>query len=396
MKSRVVFLTATLCSALAYGDTYTSLVRRFEIQIQRQERQLGSLRGRLQEKARDAERWKSRAEQAKTAWTQASAVLEQTRAQAKNVHEKRTQVGIQADAAQWKTTENILISRSATMQSRILYQDLYARALLNQSGAQDPETSRVEEIVLPRVAELSSSSQKMAEQSEKEEAALRGNEMRLQNEEAARSEEADHLREKQEAQWLKWQEALRRKAALEDEISEIDQSAKALQVMLQELRDHRDQARALSENRPAEDHALASLRGSLPWPAHGRVVQGFGRQYPDGLNQLVVSNGIKIDAGASHTVRVIQEGKVIYANAFRQYGQLVIVQHKNGLTSVYAGLGQTQVKEGQMLAALDQIGITGDSGSFYFELRRNEEPVNPLVYLTPAPSPQLSLRREFR
>ena len=128
----------------------------------------------------------------------------------------------------------------------------------------------------------------------------------------------------------------------------------------------------------------------------GKIVQGYGRQYPEGLNQLVVSNGIKIDAGVNHTVRVIQEGKVLFANAFRQYGQLVIVQHKNGLTSVYAGLGETQVKEGQMLAALDQVGMTGTGGSFYFELRRDEEPINPLVYLVPAPSSQLSLRRTFR
>jgi septal ring factor EnvC (AmiA/AmiB activator) len=126
------------------------------------------------------------------------------------------------------------------------------------------------------------------------------------------------------------------------------------------------------------------------------VVQNFGRQYPDGLNQLVVSNGIKIDAGQNHTVRAIQDGKVLFANAFRQYGQLVIVQHQSGLTSVYAGLGQTQVKEGQVLSALDQIGLTGEKGSFYFELRRDEQPINPLVYLTPATTTQLSLRRDFR
>src|SRR5207302_8499098 len=129
-------------------------------------------------------------------------------------------------------------------------------------------------------------------------------------------------------------------------------------------------------------------------PAHGRVLQNFGRQYPDGLNQLVVSNGIKIDAGPNHTIRVIQDGKVLFANAFRQYGQLVIVQHKSGLTSVYAGLGQTQVREGQILAALDQIGTTGDSGSFYLELRRDEEPINPLVYLSPIASSELSSRRK--
>ncbi len=252
------------------------------------------------------------------------------------------------------------------------------------------------EFVLTQVSQLSASSLVQADVAQKEEAALRTEEMQYQNEEQARTQEADRLHQKQESQWLKWQEAQQKKTALEDEISEIDQSAKALQVMVQELRDHRDQARALRENRSVNDKVLASLKGTLPWPAQGKVVQNFGRQYSDGLNQLVVSNGIKINSGSGHTVRVIQEGKVLFANAFRQYGQLVIVEHKNGITSVYAGLGQTQVKEGQMLRTLDQIGVTGDSGSFYFELRRDEQPINPLVYLSPVPSSELSTRRTFR
>src|SRR5262249_28734650 len=151
---------------------------------------------------------------------------------------------------------------------------------------------------------------------QKEETALRTDEMRWQNEERARTDEADRLHQEQEDQWMKWQGALRRKNALEEEINQIDQSAKALQVMLQELRDHRDQARALRENRSVNEQALASLRGTLPWPAHGRVVQNFGRQYSEDLKQLVVSNGIKIEAGSNHTVRAIQEGKVLFANAF--------------------------------------------------------------------------------
>jgi septal ring factor EnvC (AmiA/AmiB activator) len=126
------------------------------------------------------------------------------------------------------------------------------------------------------------------------------------------------------------------------------------------------------------------------------VVQGYGRQYPDGTNQLVVSNGIKIDAGTGHTVRAIQEGKVLFASPFRQYGQLVIIQHKSGLTSVYAGLGETQVKPEEDLKALDPIGRTGESGSFYFELRRDEQPMNPLAYLQPVTPSELSSRRTFQ
>ncbi len=389
-------LSLVLCATLVYGDSYTSLLGRYEKQIHQQERQLKNLRVRLDEKARDVTRWRNKADEAKAAWSEASASLEQSRAKVKFVHEKRQQVRLEADAAQWKTTENVLLSRSAVTEARVLVQDLYGKFLvLKPSGQQTVEES-APEFVFAQVAQLSASSLVLAEEAQKEETALRTDEMRWQNEEQTRSQEADRLHQKQESQWLKWQDAQQRKTALEDEISQIDQSAKALQVMLQELRDHRDQARGLRENRSVNDQALASLKGTLPWPAQGRVVQNFGRQYSDGLNQLVVSNGIKINPGASHTVRAIQEGKILFANAFRQYGQLVIVQHKNGLTSVYAGLGQTQVKEGQMVAALDQIGLTGDSGSFYFELRRDEQPINPLVYLSPIPSSELSSRRKFR
>ena len=393
--SRTFFLLAA-CAPLAYADAYTTLLHRYQKQIQQQEKQLGSLRERLQEKARDVTRWKSKADDAKSAWSDATSQLEGAQAKVKEVHDKRQLVRLQADAAQWKSTENTLISHSASTQSRLLAQDLYANALLSDTGRGQIDDQAASEFILSQLTQVYSTSEMMAAQSQHEETTLRTEEMRWQNEEQAHAQDAERLHHQQENHWLLWQEALRRKTVLEDEISQIDQSAKALQVMLQELKDHRDQARALRENRAVDEEALVSLKGTLPWPAHGRVVQNYGRQYPDGLNQLVVSNGIKIDAGQNHTVRVIQEGKVLFANPFRQYGQLVIVQHKTGLTSVYAGLGEIQVKEGQILMALDQIGVTGESGSFYFEIRRDEQPINPLVYLAPVASSELSSRRKFR
>jgi len=396
MNIKGPILCLIFCASVGRADTYGSLLRRYEKQIRHQERELKSLKSRLDEKARDVTRWQSKAESAKASWSEASASLEETRLKMKLVHQKAQQTRIQADAALWKTTENVLVSRSAGDQARLLAQEIYGKDLIFRSSSQLTVEDSAPEFVFAQMTQLSASSKGLADAAQREEAALRTEEMHWQTEEQSRLEEADRLHQAQEAQWLKWQQALRRKTALEDEISQMDQSAKALQVMVQELHDHRDQAKSLHDNRGTDDRAIASLKGTLPWPAQGRVVQTFGRQYSDGLNQLVVSNGIKIEAGASHTVRVIQEGKVLFANAFHQYGQLVIIQHKAGLTSVYAGLGQTQVQEGQMVAALDQIGSTGDNGSFYFELRHDEQPVNPLAYLTPVPSSELSSRRKFQ
>ena len=347
IERRLAGVTALLLFPLrqVHADSYETLLRRYEKQIHRQEKQMKSLRSQLEGKEREVSRWRGKAEEAKAAWSEASVTLEQTRGQVKLVRQKRQQVRILADAAQWKSTENILLARSAATEAGALARELYARSLVPKATRGLSVDESAPEAVLPHVARLSASSLLLAQEAQAQETALRTEEMRWQTEEQSRSQESDRLHQKQETLWLKWQEAQRRKTALEEEISQIDQSAKALQVMLQELRDHRDQARALRENRFANDQALASLRGMLPWPAQGKVVQNFGRQYSDGLNQLVVSNGIKISAGAGHTVRSIQEGKVLFANAFRQYGQLVIVQHKNGLTSVYAGLGQTRGRD---------------------------------------------------
>jgi septal ring factor EnvC (AmiA/AmiB activator) len=395
-RAAVVLLVIARLPTLCYADAYDTLLKRYEKQIGQQERELTGLRGRLAEKERDVTRWRTKADQAKTEWTAAGAMLDQTRAKIKSVHVQRQSTRLEADAAQWKTTESILLSHSAGTEARALALDVFEKSLVQNDMSEQTFDDAGQALVLARLAELSATSQIEALAAQKEETDLRVVEMRYQNVEESSTLEADRIHQRQEAGWLRWQEAEHKKTALEDEISQMDQSAKALQVMLQELKDHHDQAIALRENRSVNDHVLASLKGTLPWPAQGKIIQNFGRQYSDGLNQLVVSNGIKIASGAGHTVRVIQEGKVLFANAFRQYGQLVIVQHKHGLTSVYAGLGQTQVKEGQTLMTLDQIGLAGDSGSFYFELRRDEQPINPLVYLTPISTSELSSRRKFR
>jgi septal ring factor EnvC (AmiA/AmiB activator) len=375
---------------VGHADSYTALLSRYTKQIHREEKQMKVLRARLDEKAREAGRWQKKSDDAKVAWSSSRAALEQTRQRVKHVHDERLKIGSLAKAAERTGAEAGLIARAARSQAAILARDLYVRSLIHDQGGPDAVEGSVPEFVIGPVTKLSASSEALADDARRQEVTLRTDELRWRSEEELRAQEADRFHQQQESQWLKWQGALRKTTALQDEISQIDQSAKALQVMLQELRDHRDETQALKENRPADDQALVALRGTLPWPAQGRVAQNFGRQYPDGSNQLVVSNGIKIDSGAGRPVRAVEQGKVLYASPFRNYGLLVIVQHPNRLTSVYAGLGETQVKEGQDLAPLDSVGKTGESGTFYFELRRDEEPINPLAYLAPSGNSNLS------
>lgn len=395
MKKSSIAIMAVLMPTLLHADAYDTLVHRYEKQIRQQEKQLESLRGRLADKEKEAQQWKEKSEQAKTEWSQAAALAEHARQKVQAVHSQWTRAHTLADAAEWSATERVLLAQAANSQLSYLTRERYES---RQAAAASAVTvnERLHEYVLQGLSELSGKAQGEARDAQRQETALRTEEMHWQMEEQRRTEDLDQLHRKQQVQWMKWQEASQRLAALEEEKNQMEQSEQALRVMVQELQEHRDNTLAARQERAGDDRALAALKGTLPWPAYGRVTQNFGRQYSSELNQLLVSNGIKIATGPGHTVRAVEAGKVLFASPFRDYGQLVIVQHKSGLTSVYAGLGQIQVKEGTLVSTLDAIGSTSDNGSFYFELRRDEQPINPLVYLTPDHRSDLSLRRKFQ
>ena len=79
-------------------------------------------------------------------------------------------------------------------------------------------------------------------------------------------------------------------------------------------------------------------------------------------------------------------GKVIFAGWQNGYGQLVVVDHGGGLTTRYGHLSHTDVIEGQAVSRAELLGRVGSTGRstgphLHYEVRINEEPVNPLQYL---------------
>jgi murein DD-endopeptidase MepM/ murein hydrolase activator NlpD len=123
----------------------------------------------------------------------------------------------------------------------------------------------------------------------------------------------------------------------------------------------------------------ASAAG-LVWPVHGILTSGYGWRWGrmhEGID-LAVASGTPVVAAAS--------GTVIVAGWMGGYGNLVVIDHGNGLatayghnTSVTVGYGQT-VAQGQLIA---YSGSTGHSTGphVHLEVRVNGSPVDPLGYL---------------
>ncbi len=121
------------------------------------------------------------------------------------------------------------------------------------------------------------------------------------------------------------------------------------------------------------------------WPARGRIIAGFGKQ-SDGAN----NDGINLAVPAGTPVKAAEKGTVIYAgNELQGYGNLVLIQHKDGWVSAYAHNEALLVKRGETVQRGQVIAKAGATGSvsqpqLHFELRKGSQPVDPLPHLSGA------------
>ena len=142
---------------------------------------------------------------------------------------------------------------------------------------------------------------------------------------------------------------------------------------------------ANNETLPNNDFAginFASLRGKLRLPVRGEVTNRFGASRED---TGVSWKGLFIKAGEGSDVKSIADGRVVFADWMRGFGNLIIVDHGSGYMSLY-GNNQAVLKHvGDEVDAGDTIASVGNSGGnesngLYYELRKNSAPFDPLSW----------------
>lgn len=113
------------------------------------------------------------------------------------------------------------------------------------------------------------------------------------------------------------------------------------------------------------------------WPANGQVIGTFSS----------ANKGINIGGYSGDPVFATATGKVVYSgHGLRGYGNLIIIKHNSKFLSAYAHNKKVLVKEGDWVTNGQKIAEMGNTGAqhtlLHFEIRRNGQPVNPLIYLT--------------
>jgi septal ring factor EnvC (AmiA/AmiB activator) len=176
----------------------------------------------------------------------------------------------------------------------------------------------------------------------------------------------------------------RDKATYERKIRELEENAKRLTRLLQET-EKREKRTGKTETTQLEGEFI-KRKGTLLWPVSGRVIAPYGAQKDPVFNIPMFRSGIYIHASPGTIVKASAEGKVVYANYFEGYENLVIINHGEGYYTVYGNLGKMSVKEGNFIKAGQVIGSVSEKSNIettalYFEIRYRGKPLNPEIWL---------------
>jgi murein DD-endopeptidase MepM/ murein hydrolase activator NlpD len=146
------------------------------------------------------------------------------------------------------------------------------------------------------------------------------------------------------------------------------------------------QSAALAARIQEAQRAAGSTGGGEPsaaglvWPCDGVVVSGYGMRWGR------LHEGIDIGCAFGTPNRAAAAGTVIYSGWLGGYGNLVVVDHGNGLSTAYAHASTLLVGVGQSVAQGETVSLVGSTGNssgphLHFEVRVNGVAVDPLFYL---------------
>lgn len=138
---------------------------------------------------------------------------------------------------------------------------------------------------------------------------------------------------------------------------------------------------------PASMHDWAALAGAPSlWPVVGPITSSFGEREDPFNGEGAFHSGVDIAANFGDPVRATADGVIQVASMATGYGREVIIDHRNGIETLYGHLSGFAVTPGQEVREGQVIGYVGMSGRstgphLHYEVRIHNTPVNPHRYL---------------
>jgi septal ring factor EnvC (AmiA/AmiB activator) len=164
---------------------------------------------------------------------------------------------------------------------------------------------------------------------------------------------------------------------------ELEQAAQALEETLSALG-----AAGRSRGTGLDELDFSGRRGRLPLPVDAEIAQRFGRVVDSEFLTQTFRKGVEFGVEMGDAVRSVAPGEVRFADWFRGYGRIVILDHGDRYFTVYGHLSEISVELGDSVEEEQLLGRAGETGSLtgpslYFEIRRGSEPLDPAEWLGP-------------
>ncbi|MGE1063182.1 peptidoglycan DD-metalloendopeptidase family protein [Megasphaera paucivorans] len=308
----------------------------------------------------------------------------------------QTEEQITKTQAELEKTQANLSRRQDVLSTRI--RDIYMHGQLNYLdvviGAKDFSdfSNRVE--LLKRIVnsdmELITSIKDERDKINEQKAVLeqeRQKQVELKAESAKKKEEVEKRKAEQQAILNKAQND---KATAEQAYNELEASSQQIGDMLRSRAAARAVAASGSDSSgggsDSSYYQPVSGSGRFIWPVNGVITSPFGYRNHPIFGRQILHSGIDIGVDSGTPVHAADSGVVVEAGWLGGYGYAVVIDHGNGLSTLYGHNSSLNVSAGQSVSQGQVIAYSGSTGNstgphVHFEVRANGDPVDPTGYL---------------
>lgn len=179
------------------------------------------------------------------------------------------------------------------------------------------------------------------------------------------------------------------RATAEAAMQELQANSAQISAMLKERQAARAAAAAAAAEaaaQQAQSYSWVQGSGQLGWPANGPITSPFGSRIHPIWGYTIYHDGIDIGVDEGVPVHAADGGTVVWSGWMGGYGYAVVIDHGNGLSTLYGHNSDLAVSEGEGVSKGQVIAYAGSTGNstgphVHFEVRVNGDPVDPMGYL---------------
>ena len=184
------------------------------------------------------------------------------------------------------------------------------------------------------------------------------------------------------------QKAQNDRAVAMQAIEELNASSAQISAMLKERQAARAAAAAAAAQSAGQGSSYTWVQGTgqLGWPVSGEITSPYGYRVHPIWGTTIYHSGIDIGVDEGTPVHAADSGVIVWSGWMGGYGYAVVIDHGNGLSTLYGHNSELAVDEGQSVSKGQVVAYAGSTGNstgphVHFEVRENGDPVDPMGYL---------------